>query len=181
MLALHSSFGLLPQDLLEQNAFVRHVLIDDPKPVAGGGDDEAVVNLAERAQVREDRKALRSIQDSLHSGRQRAMRVWHSLRSNALEIKTGFRRCAVFQMEYRQILNTLRRRWNIRHQFELLILDALREVRIWHSRRSLRLRGYRETGSGTRGDQPLADRIANEIMSEAAMPETHFSLGRMYV
>jgi hypothetical protein len=69
MLALHSSLCLLPQHLLEQNAFVRNVLIYDPEPVAGGGDDEAVVNLAQRAQVREDCQALRGVEGGSHSRR----------------------------------------------------------------------------------------------------------------
>ena len=39
------------QHLLEQNPLMRDVLIDDPQPVAPRGDDEAVVNLAQRPQI----------------------------------------------------------------------------------------------------------------------------------
>ena len=43
--------GALGQHLFEQDPLVRHVLVDDPQSVASGGDDEAVVDLAQRAQV----------------------------------------------------------------------------------------------------------------------------------
>ena len=39
------------QHLFEQDSFVGHVLVDDPQTVAPRGDDEAVVDLAERTQV----------------------------------------------------------------------------------------------------------------------------------
>src|SRR5258708_39741443 len=97
-----------------------------------GGDDGGVVNLAERAKVRQDCQTLWSIQNGFHARWQRSVRVRHSLGSNALEIKARFRRRTVLQMEYRQIIDTLRRRWDIWHRFELLIFDALREVRIRH-------------------------------------------------
>jgi hypothetical protein len=41
----------LRQHLFEQNALMRHVLVDNPQPVASRSDDEAVVNLAKRPQV----------------------------------------------------------------------------------------------------------------------------------
>ena len=37
-----------------------HVLIDDPQAIASGGDDEALVNLAERTQIGERVQTLRS-------------------------------------------------------------------------------------------------------------------------
>ena len=56
-LHFHASGGALFQHLLEQNALMRHVLVDDPQPVASGGDDEALVDLAERAQIARAPKA----------------------------------------------------------------------------------------------------------------------------
>ena len=46
--------GTLREDPFEQNALMRHVLIDDPEPVAAGGDDETVVNLANGPKIREN-------------------------------------------------------------------------------------------------------------------------------
>ena len=43
--------GALPQNLLEKNALVSDVLVDDPEAIAAGGDDETVVELAERAEL----------------------------------------------------------------------------------------------------------------------------------
>ncbi len=45
-LLLDASSLHLRQHLFEQNALVGDVLIDDPKAVAAGGDDEAIVELA---------------------------------------------------------------------------------------------------------------------------------------
>src|SRR5579871_2102474 len=56
MLHLNAPRSALFQDLLEQDAFMSHVLIDDPKAVPSGGDDETLVNLPEWTQVRKDRK-----------------------------------------------------------------------------------------------------------------------------
>ena len=50
-LGLDGAGGALLEDLLEEDALMRHVLIDDPQAVAAGGDDEALVNLAEGAQI----------------------------------------------------------------------------------------------------------------------------------
>ena len=50
-LHFHRAAGTLFQHLLDQDALVSHVLVDDPQPVAAGGHDEAVVNLAQRTQV----------------------------------------------------------------------------------------------------------------------------------
>ena len=72
-LHLHAAGGALLHHLLEQDALVRHVLVDDPQAVAAGGDDEALVDLAERAQVREHRKRHLGRRDGL--GRKLAMRV----------------------------------------------------------------------------------------------------------
>jgi hypothetical protein len=58
MLAFDSAFGLLAQHFLEQNALVRDMLVDDPKTIAPGGDDEAVVNLSERPEIGKNRQAL---------------------------------------------------------------------------------------------------------------------------
>ena len=58
-LRLHAARGVLPQHLLEQDALVGHVLVDDPQAVAPGGDDEALVNLAERPQIGQRGQALR--------------------------------------------------------------------------------------------------------------------------
>ena len=55
-LHLHAAGRALLHDLLEQDALVGHVLVDDPQAVAAGGDDEALVDLAQRAQVREHRE-----------------------------------------------------------------------------------------------------------------------------
>ncbi len=64
LLALHAALSLLPQDFFEQNALVRDMLVDDPKAVASGRDDEAVVNLAERPKIGERGQALRSFRNS---------------------------------------------------------------------------------------------------------------------
>ncbi len=59
LLAFHAALRLLAQHFLEQNALVRHVLIDDPQAIAPGRDDEAVVNLAERPKIGKRGQALR--------------------------------------------------------------------------------------------------------------------------
>ena len=46
------------QHLLEQNPLVRHMLVDDPQPVAPRCHDEAVVNLAQRTQIAESVQAF---------------------------------------------------------------------------------------------------------------------------
>ena len=43
---LHAAGGAVCQNLLEQDALVGHVLVDDPEAVAAGGNDEALVDLA---------------------------------------------------------------------------------------------------------------------------------------
>ena len=58
LLPLHPALLLLLQHLLKQDALMGHMLIDDPQAVAPGGDDEAVVNLAQGAQVRQRSQAL---------------------------------------------------------------------------------------------------------------------------
>ena len=66
--------GALLQHLLEQDALVRHVLVDDPQAVAAGGDDEALVDLPERAQVA--RAPTASVSGGGHGlGRELAVRV----------------------------------------------------------------------------------------------------------
>ena len=52
-LHLDASGGALLHHLFEQNALVRHVLVDNPQAVAAGGEDEAFVDLAERPQIGE--------------------------------------------------------------------------------------------------------------------------------
>ena len=52
---------------------MRHVLIDDPQAVAAGGDDEALVDLAERAQIGEHGERHFGRRDGL--GRKFAVRV----------------------------------------------------------------------------------------------------------
>src|SRR5882724_7953735 len=103
MLPLHPIVGLLPQHFFEQDSFVGHVLIDNPQAVASGRDDEAVVDLAERPQVRKDPETLRS----LDLARQWAVRIRDWLRSDALEVETGFRGGGRFQMEHRKIFGAL--------------------------------------------------------------------------
>ena len=72
-LHLHAAGGALLQHLLEQNALVRHVLVDDPQPVAARGDDEALVDLAQRAQVGQRRERHLGRRDGLR--RKFAVRV----------------------------------------------------------------------------------------------------------
>src|ERR1700732_2263834 len=43
--------------LLEQHAFVRHMLIDDPQPLGIDRDNKTRVNLAQRLQFRKARRA----------------------------------------------------------------------------------------------------------------------------
>ena len=50
-LRFHPPRGALFEHLLEQNPLVGHVLVDDPQAIAPGGDDEALVDLPERAQI----------------------------------------------------------------------------------------------------------------------------------
>ena len=50
-LHLQASGRLLSQNLFEEDAFVCHVLIDNPEPVRSGGNDEAVVQLSQGAQI----------------------------------------------------------------------------------------------------------------------------------
>ncbi len=50
-LRLHIPAGAGGEHLLEQNTLMRHVLVDDPQPVAPGRHDEAVVDLTERPQI----------------------------------------------------------------------------------------------------------------------------------
>jgi hypothetical protein len=48
LLALDAALGLLPQNFFEQDALVRHVLVDNPESIAACRNDKAVVNLTER-------------------------------------------------------------------------------------------------------------------------------------
>src|ERR1700693_341276 len=103
MLTLHAVFGLLPQNLFEQDSLVGHMLVDDPETIAAGRDDEAVVILSQRAQVRKYRQALRSF----CAKRQRAVRVRDRLRGKALEIETRLRGGGGLHMKYRKVLDAL--------------------------------------------------------------------------
>ena len=67
-LLLHPAGGLLPQHLLEQDALVRHVLVDDPEAVAAGGDDEALVDLAQRRAGRDSAARLAGASCSASAG-----------------------------------------------------------------------------------------------------------------
>jgi len=55
-LHLHAAGGALLHHLLEEDALVSDVLVDDPESVAAGGDDETLVDLAERAEIGEHRE-----------------------------------------------------------------------------------------------------------------------------
>ena len=79
------------QHLLEQNALMRHVLIDDPQSVAPRRDDEAVVDLAQRPQIRQSASSFPAI-PAVRSREQRSMRIGHSsgsrrVRSRIVEIE----------------------------------------------------------------------------------------------
>ena len=61
LLRFHAAAGLLAKHLLKEDALVGHVLVDDPQAIASGGHDEAVMNLAERAQFGQRGQALRDL------------------------------------------------------------------------------------------------------------------------
>ena len=150
MLPLHAVFGLLPQNFFEQDSLVRHVLVDDPEAVASGGDDEAVVNLAQRPQVGKDRQALRSF----GAVGQRAVRIRNRLRGDALEIEARLRARQWFSDEIPEDPRALRGTSGIGYRLELLIFDALREVGIGKRRRPAEAAAERE---GWRQDARRSD------------------------
>src|SRR5580693_5256442 len=127
------------------------MLVDDPQAIAPGRDDEAIVNLAQRPQIRKDGQALRSFRGM----RQWAVRVRNRLRSDALEIEPRIRRCSGFQMKYGKMFYALRGNTGVGHRLELLILDSLREVGIGQRGRRLRRQRNWQAGSGSRGYQTL--------------------------
>ncbi len=51
LLNLHCSRSTLVEHLLEQNPLVRDMLVDDPQAIPSCGDNEAVVQLPERAEI----------------------------------------------------------------------------------------------------------------------------------
>ena len=54
-LRLHPPGGTLFHYLFEEDALVRHVLIDDPEPVAARGENKAFMDLPQRPQIRQPR------------------------------------------------------------------------------------------------------------------------------
>src|SRR5262249_33558804 len=75
-LALDTAVGARRKHMFEQNALMRDVLIDDPQSVAARGDDEAVVNLAERAEILERFEIL--CLWYVPAREERAMRIRHA-------------------------------------------------------------------------------------------------------
>ncbi len=63
-LLFHVAGGALAQHLFEENAFVSDVLIDDPKPIATGGEDEAFVELAEGAEIFENVERVDGVENN---------------------------------------------------------------------------------------------------------------------
>ena len=57
-LALDLLFGALPEHSLEQYAFMRHVLVNDPQAVVIHGENERLAQLAQRLQGRKRRRLV---------------------------------------------------------------------------------------------------------------------------
>ena len=185
-LALDAALGALGQHLLEQNSLVRHVLVDDPQPVASRGDDEAVVDLAQRPQIGERVQTFGI--ERLGVGEQRPMSVgdgqssgWSNPAEPVQSRIAARARRAAARTNSGSTPGIGRRRCRRADGREVHALDALAELRIRQPGSRLRRRGRGNIRRRTLGHQNFANGIADEIVDHRSVPEPHFGLGRMHV
>src|SRR5579863_1535463 len=103
------------------------------------------------------------------------MRIRHRCGAHWLEVEARFGRDAPVQRKNRQVFQSLhpvpRLYFTAGNRLEALILNALRKIGKWQIGGGQRLLRCWNAGRWTRDYQPLANRVAHEIVQESAMPE----------
>jgi hypothetical protein len=173
----------LAENFFEQDALVGDVLVDDPEAIGSGGNDEAVVELADGPEVAEDFQARDGVPDEL--GRERSVSVGNGgtawkrrrrrdgLRGRRSEVELGRR--VVYGLVEGELRDLFLRRLVIG------IFDRLAEFGIGKARGRLGSDGKRHGGDRARGGEDLADGVSNKVVHEVAPPETDLGFRRVDV
>src|SRR6185295_7367088 len=102
--------------------------------------------------------------------RKRPVSIRNFPRDGFVELKPRLRICRGSESKNRKVFEPLGNLAAGRRLISL-ILDALREVGERQRRSGLSACCYRDAGNRTRGNQTIADGVANEIVNECPMPE----------